>query len=113
MTLSSLSSWKDYFSSKKTLDSSNAQLLRIRESVSPSISFLSSFEEISKNQGISFLSLDPTESQLQLFHHGVILGGSWSSPSKQLTSILGFESDAKPIQIVEKSIKDVKAKSHS
>jgi hypothetical protein len=77
------------------------------------ISFINSFEEISKNQGISFLSLDPTESYMQLFHHGTIIGGSWDSPSKQLVSVLGFDSDAKPIQIVQKSIKDIKTKSHS
>jgi hypothetical protein len=50
---------------------------------------------------------------LQLFHHSAVLGGSWISPSKQLVAILGFDIDAKPIQIVEKSIKDVKAKSYS
>ncbi len=79
----------------------------------PSIPFIFSFEEISKNQGISFLSLDPTESYMQLFHHGAIIGGSWNSPAKQLVSVLGFDNEAKPIQIVQKSIKDVKAKSHS
>jgi hypothetical protein len=113
MPLSSLASWKDYFSSNKSLDSSNVHLVKIKNSVGPSISFQTSFEEISKNSGISFLFLDPTESHLQLFHHGAIIGGSWNSPGKQLVSILGFDHNSKPVQIVEKSIKDVKAKANS
>ena len=113
MPLSSVLSWKDFFLSSKHLDTSNDHLIRIKASVGPSIPFVSSFEEISKNPGISFLSLDPSESQLQLFHHGTIIGGSWSSPSKHLVSVLGFDHSAKPIQIVEKSIKDVKHKSFS
>jgi hypothetical protein len=48
-----------------------------------------------------------------LFHHGTIVGGSWDSPSKQLVSILKFDNDAKPIQLIQKSVKDVKVKSHS
>jgi hypothetical protein len=88
-------------------------LVQIKNSVSPSISFLTSFKEISKNSGISFLSLDPSESTLQSFHHGTIIGGSWDFPMKQLVSILGFDSDVKPVQIIQKSIKDVKVKSHS
>jgi hypothetical protein len=48
-----------------------------------------------------------------LFHHGTIVGGSWDSPSKQLVSILKFNNDAKPIQLIQKSVKDVKVKSHS
>jgi hypothetical protein len=50
---------------------------------------------------------------MQLFHHGAVIGGSWNSPSKQIVSVLGFDTEAKPIQIVQKSIKDIKAKSHS
>jgi hypothetical protein len=73
------------------------------------IPFLTCFEEISKNQGIFFLSLDPTESHLQLFHHGVVIGKSW----KKLVSILGLDTDVKPLQIVQKSIRDIKAKSYS
>jgi hypothetical protein len=59
---------------------------------------------------MAFLSLDPSETQLQLFHHGVVLGGSWSSPSKQLVSVLGLDSSAKPVQIIYKSVKDIKQK---
>ncbi len=113
MTLSTLSSWTNYFSSNKDLNSSNHHLIRIRNSVGPSIPILNSFDEISKNQGVSFLSLDPSESQLQLFHHCTPIGGSWDSPSKHLVAILGFDSTAKPIQIVQKSIKDVKQKTYS
>jgi hypothetical protein len=111
MPLSSILSWKDFFSSTKNLDTSNNHLIEIKSSVGPSIPFLSSFEEISKNSGVSFLSLDPSESQLQLFHNGTIIGGSWSSPMKQLVAVLGFDHTAKPIQIVQKSIKDVRQKS--
>ncbi len=105
MPLSSVLSWKDFFLSSKHLDSSNGHLIRIKASVGPSIPFLTSFEEISKNPGISFLSLDPSKSQLQLFHHGTIIGGLWSSPTKHLVSVLALDQSAKPIQIVEKSIR--------
>jgi hypothetical protein len=50
---------------------------------------------------------------MQLFHHSVVIGGSWNSPSKQLEFILGFDADEKPVQIVQKSINDIKVKSHS
>jgi hypothetical protein len=113
MPISSILSWKDFFLSNKSLDSSNEHLIKIKAAVGPLIPFITSFNEISKNQGISFLSLDPSETQPQLFHHGTIIGGSWSSPSKHLVSILGFDNSAKPIQIVQKSIKDVKHKSFS
>ncbi len=95
MPLSYLASWKNYFSSNNSLDSSNNQLIRIKDSVGPSIAFLTSFEEISKNPGIYFLSLDPSEWTLQL------------------VSILKFDNDAKPIQLIQKSVKDMKVKSHS
>jgi len=113
MPISSLLSWKDIILSDNARDSSNAFLPKIKAVVGPLIPFVDSFDEISKNQGIAFLSLDPSETQLQLFHHGTILGGSWSSPSKQLVSVLGIDNAAKPIQIVIKSVKDVKQKSFS
>jgi hypothetical protein len=91
MPLSSISNWKDYFANNKAFDSSNAHLVKIKNSVNTSTPFVSSFEEISKNPGVAFLSLDPLESYLQLFHHGAIIGGSWGSPSKIWVSILGFD----------------------
>jgi hypothetical protein len=90
---------KIFFSSTKNLDSSNNHLIEIKSSVGPSIPFLSSFEEISKNPGVSFLSLDPSESQLQLFHNGTIIGGSWSSPMKPLVAVLGFNHTANPSRL--------------
>jgi hypothetical protein len=56
--------------------------------------------KIQKNQVIAFLSLDPLETQLQLFHHGSIIGGTWTSPSHLVVAFLGVDHTAKPIQIV-------------
>jgi hypothetical protein len=106
-------SWKSYFVGNHTLDSSIEQLDKIKASTGPDTPFEESFLEISKNPGISFLSLDPSESQIQLFHHGLILGGSRSSPSKQLITLLGIEIESKPIQLVQKSIQDIKARTFS
>jgi hypothetical protein len=113
MPLTTLSSWKDYFSTTKGLNSSDCHLIRIHDSVGSSIPFLTSLEEISKNPGISFLLLDPSESHLQLFHHCTTIGGSWDSPSQNLVCILDFDITAKPIQLIQKSIKDVRHKTYS
>jgi hypothetical protein len=88
-------------------------LSKIKESVSVLMDFTESFENISKNDRISFLSLNPSESEMQPFHHRTILGGSWSDPEKHLIAILVSDSYAKPIQILPKFIKDVKVKTHS
>jgi hypothetical protein len=105
--------WKSFFIGNNILDKSINQLDPIKMSTGPDIPFEQSFSEISKNPGVSFLSQDPSELQLQLFHHGLILGGSWSSPSKQLIILLGTEIESKPVQIVQKSIQDIKSKSVS
>lgn len=57
--------------------------------------------------------LDPTESHLQLLHHGDIIGGNWSNPTKKLVAILGTDWDAKPVQLAMKSIKNIKEMSYS
>jgi len=75
--------------------------------------FLESFEISSKNESISFISLDPSELEMQIFHHRTILGGSWSNPKKHLIAILASDSEAKPIQILPKFIKDLKLKTIS
>jgi len=75
------------------------------------LTFSESFEEISENQGIAFLFLDPNESNPQLLHHPKVLGGDWTSPSKSFFGILGFKVPLKPIQIIQRSIKEVKSKS--
>jgi hypothetical protein len=113
MSLSIAASWKSYFHTRKDLEASNLVLTKIKDAVSPSVPFIDSFETISKNDGISFLSLDPSESELQLFHHGVILGGSWTNPEKQLITILASDSNSKPVQILPKFVKDFKCKTNS
>jgi hypothetical protein len=95
---SSLSLWKNYF-----LTSTNHFISFINKS----------FEEISKNDGIAFLFLDPSETHLQIFHHGTVIGGNWNSPTKQAVAVLGMDPQAKLIQIIQKSIKNVKEKSFS
>jgi hypothetical protein len=100
-----LSLWKNFFLSNKNLDSSDHFLGNMLKASSHSVSFPKAFEEISKNDGVSFLILDPTETHLQILHHGHVLGGNWSSPSKKLVAVLGCDSGAKPVQIVQKSIK--------
>jgi len=96
---------------KKELDLSNVHMDKIKRASSHSTTFPKAFEEISKNEGVAFLSLDPTETHLQILHHGLVLGGNWNSPSKKLVAILGHDSEAKPVQIVQKSIKSIKEKS--
>jgi len=85
MPISALASWKDVFLSNKSLDSSNSHLGKISTVIGPKISTDTSFDEISKNPGVSFLSLDPSESKLQLFRHRNLFGGSWLSSVKQLS----------------------------
>jgi hypothetical protein len=106
-------SWKNYLLSNPELDISNKHLSKIKELSDPAISFGTSFEEISKNQGISFICFDPTETFIQLIHHCHVLGGSWSNPNKVLLGILGSDMSAKPVQLILKSIKVVKSKTFS
>jgi hypothetical protein len=108
---SRLSAWKKLLLSKKDLDSSNMHFDKIKKASAHSISFAKAFEEISKNEGISFLFLDPSETHLQVLHHGHVLGGNWSSPTKKLVAILGTDSDAKPVQIITKSVKKTSRRS--
>jgi hypothetical protein len=87
-----------------------ARILALSNPIAP---FDKVFEEISKNNGISLISFDPSESEIQLFHHNQIIGGSWENPKKLLASIHGFDNSTRPIQIVLKSIEVVKAKTPS
>jgi hypothetical protein len=86
---------------------------KIKEVIHPSVPFEHSVFEISKNPGVTLLSLNPLETQLQLFHHPSVIGGSWTNPETKIVAVLGFDNDAKPIQLVPKLIKDFKLKSHS
>jgi hypothetical protein len=70
-------------------------------------------KKFQKNQGISFICVDPTESFIQLFHHCHVIGGGWNNPSKTLVSIFGLEKTAKPIQLILQSVKIIKAKTDS
>jgi hypothetical protein len=45
---------------------------------------------------------------MQLFHHPSIIGGSWMNPMKSFVAILGVDVDAKPVEIIIKSVKDIK-----
>jgi hypothetical protein len=114
MTISSFkNSWKNNLLSNPELDISNKHLSKIKELSDPATPFGISFEEMSKNQGISFICFDPTETFIQLFHHCHVLGGSWSNPTKVFLSILVSDKSAKPIQLILKSIKVVKSKTIS
>ena len=106
-------SWKNYLLSKPDLDISNNHSEKIKELSNPKNLFETAFEEISKNLGISFIYLDPTELFIQLLHHCHVIGGSWSNPTKVFLSVLGTDNSAKPIQIILKSVKIVKTKTAS
>jgi len=106
-------SWKHFLLSNPELDIPQNHFAKIKDLAEPGTVFEDVFEIISKNPGISFISLDPSESSIQLFHHCHVIGGSWASPSKSLVCILGVDDSARPIQVISKSVKIVKAKTVS
>jgi hypothetical protein len=110
---SKLSTWKQFFLQSKELDLSDNYLEQIKRASNHQAVFAKSFEAISKNDGIAFLTLHPTESHLQLLHHRNVLGGNWVNPTKKMVVILGLNDEAKPIQLVKKSVKNVKENSFS
>jgi len=69
--------------------------------------------EISKNHRITLLALDASEGNLQLFHHLTILRGNWVNKTEKIVATLGFENDASPIKLIDKSIKESKGKTPS
>jgi hypothetical protein len=77
MPISQVAIWKNYFLQSKHLEYSNTLAKEIRDSFCSSTDLTESIHEISKNEGITFLSLDASEENLQLFHHPTIIGGSW------------------------------------
>jgi hypothetical protein len=95
------------------MEYSNSLLKTIRDSVNPVIKFTDSIQEISKNPGVTLLALDVSEAFLQIFHHPAVLGGNWTNRSQRVVSILGFQSDAAPVQLIEKLIKESKRKTPS
>jgi hypothetical protein len=92
------------------LEASNNYLAKIKDLAVPTADFEEVFEIVSKNPGIAFIALDPSESSIQLFHHCHVFGGSWSSPTKSFVGILGADESARPVQIVTKSVKTAKTK---
>jgi len=50
---------------------------------------------------------------MQPFHHPKDFGDSWPSTEKQLVAILSTDSSAIPIEVILKSVKGFKLKSHS
>lgn len=113
MTVSKLSTWREFFLQNKYLSNSNKLLKHIRDASDPSLRFTNSFEEISKNPGNGFLILDSANNHMLVFHNPNTFGGSWTNPSRILAAVKGFERDAKPIEIDQQSVKDFKGKSHS
>jgi hypothetical protein len=113
MTVSKLSTWREFFLQNKSLSNSNKLLKHIRDASDPSLRFTNSFEEISKNPGNGFLILDSANNHMLVFHNPNTFGGSWTNPSRILAAVKGFERDAKPIEIDQQSVKDFKGKSHS
>jgi hypothetical protein len=104
------SSWKHFLLSNPEFAFSNNHISKIKELSDPAKPFEDSFEEISKNNGISFISFDPSRTEIQLFHHNQIVGGNWENPNKIMASIRGFDNSARPVQIIMKSIKTVREK---
>jgi len=109
----SKTTWKDYLLNNLDLDISNCHLEKIEDLSGDNTDVVDAFKKKSKKPGIAFISLDPTESSIQLFHHGHMIGGRWSSPNKTLASILGVDDSARPIQIILKSIRMAKTKAIS
>ena len=106
-----LSTWKRLLIDTKEYDVLNFYIDNLKKASNYSVSFAKFFGVVSKNEGVSFLILDPTETHLQILHHGHMLGGNWSNPTNKMVAILGTDSDAKPIQIISKTIKNIKEKS--
>jgi len=106
-------SWKNYLLSNPELDLSNNHFAKIKDLADPSSNFEEVFVIVSKNSGIAFIALDPSESSIQLFHHCQVFGGSWNSPTKSFVGILGTDDSARPVHFVAKSVKTIKTKSIS
>jgi hypothetical protein len=107
------SSWKNFLLSNPEFEVSNNHVPQILSLSDPALPFKDMFDEISKNHGISLIYFDPSELEIQLFHHNQIVGGSWENPKKVLASIRGFDNSTCPVQIVLKSIKIIKKKTPS
>lgn len=100
----------------KARDSSNALLPKIKAAVGPSIPFVHLFKEISKNQGILLFYFCHWTRPKPNYNYFITVS-SWVDLGhllltfKQLVSVLGIDGSAKPVQIIYKSVKDMKQKS--
>lgn len=113
MTISSTSSWKDFFLKAQKFDYLNFMLQKLQSSMVTTSTFETSFKDILKNLGITFLSLDPSEKKMQLFHRPTVFGGTSSDSDEKLIAINGLDNDAFPVEIILKSVKDSKGEPHS
>jgi hypothetical protein len=104
------SSWKHFFLDSTEFNYSNKLLSKIKEAGSAGNTAEKIFTDFSRNPGIGFLSLDVSEEKLQLFQHPTILGGSWMNEELKLVALIGLSNKATLIQIVPKSLKEVKVK---
>jgi hypothetical protein len=104
------SSWKHFFLDSTEFNYSNKLLSKIKEAGSAGNTAEKIFTGFSRNPGIGFLSLDASEENLQLFYHPTILGDSWMNEELKLVALIGLSNKATPIQIVPKSLKEVKVK---
>jgi hypothetical protein len=71
------SNWKQFSLSSSGFNYPTNILLKVKAAGAAGNSAEKIFTDFSRNPGIAFLSLDASESKLQLFHHPTILGGSW------------------------------------
>ncbi len=113
MTVSRLSSWRDYFLHSKDLDHLNIFLKHLHQASFPSTNFETIVDEISKSKDIGFLSPDSSGTNLQLLHHPAIIGGSWTNPMKTWVAVLSFDMDTKPGELLIELVKEIQGKSHS
>ncbi len=104
------STWKQFFLESQEFNYSNKLLSKIKEAGSAGNTAEKIFTDFSRNPGIGFLSLDASEENLQLFHHPTILGGSWMDEEIKLVALCGLNNKATPIQVVPKSLKEIKVK---
>ena len=104
------STWKQFFLDSQEFNYSNKLLSQIKEAGSAGNTAEKIFTDFSHNPGIGFLSLDASEENLQLFHHPTILGSSWMDEELKLVALFGLSNKATPIQVVPKSLKEIKVK---
>jgi len=94
MTSTTISNWREYFLTSKQFHYLDENLIQLRESIDPNTEILKNFDDISKNPGVCFIALDPSETKLQLFCHPLVIGGSWKNPNKSMIAFIDLEFSA-------------------